>query len=353
MQMKCMIATLLLLLSVAVHTHAQQPTQRGMSAIDIAESLASPTQAQRERGLTELKLMNVETAQALGGEIMRLDVREAQTCLTALASADCDNAAITACIMLDSNVFEIRAGALDTLITMHPSHVGEHCDKLLRRRTGILRKLVTEEDYLKLLAEGVKTGEKGKLQQPVEQALALTVLMDRHLGAAGMPLIVSGFAALMLGDDGELKPSAVQRYLDERRRRGATVWCETIWVADPSVQFNYSPTAPRKEREDAINRLHAKLNDMQKKEVTLAGETYTGMRYGDYLIELYGSDVSETKAAAYMRTQWLRGDEVIVAGEGYAEAVDTLNAMNNRELSRMRRDLYRWWYDHRKATEIK
>lgn len=350
--MKYVLASLTLLLACAVHTEAQEPEIKGMSAIDIAESLASPTQSVRERAEAELKLMSAETATELGSEILRLGVREAETSLEAVGLASCDNAAVTACVALDSDDFEVRAAALDALTAMHPKHVGEHCDKLLRRRKEILRKLVGEEDYLKLLAEGVKTTEKGTLAQPVERAFALTILYDRHFGAEGMPMLVSGFAGLMLGNDLELKLGAVRRALAERRRQGARVWCETIWVADPSVQFNYSPTAPRQDREDAVNRLRAKLSEMRKTEVSHGEAEYTGMRYGDYLIGLYSSDISETKAAAYMRMQWWRGDDVIISGGGYAEAVDTLNAMNIRELGRLRRDLYRWWYDHRKITEI-
>ncbi|MBZ0137568.1 MAG: hypothetical protein K8I27_14475 [Planctomycetes bacterium] len=352
--MKYASAMLLIVLGCFVPSHAQEPKPKpeGMSAVDIADALTSPTQARRDRGAIELGLMNEATARALGTEISRLGVREAETCLKAVGIADSDSAAIAGCVALDSAEFEVRAAALDALIGMHPKHVGEHCDKLLRARAPILRKLIVEEDYLKLLAEGVKAGENGLPEKPVERAMSLTILVDRHMGAGGMPLLVNGFARLMLGEDNEAKLGAAMRFLNERRRRGATVWCETIWVADPSVQFNYSPTAPWKDREDAVNRLGAKLSELQKRETSLDGNAYTGLRYGDYLIELYGSDVSETKAAAYLRTRWWRGDDVTIAGEGYADAVDTFNAMNNRELGRLRRDLYRWWYDYRKATEI-
>jgi hypothetical protein len=331
---------------------AQEEDRVFMSAFMIAEALTSPRAAMRDRGAAELPLMDADTARALGTEIVRRGVRESEVCLRAVAQSDCVNGAIVACVALDARDMEVRTAALDALIRLHPRHIREDCDKLLRPRVPVISKLITEEGYARQLAEAVKTGEKGLLEKPVERALCLMALLDRHLGADAMPLLMNAFADHMLGDEGEEKLGAVVRLIGERLRRGAAAWLEALWVADAAVQFNYSAAAPFKDRQDSVNRLRTKLKQMQQREITLAGEKYTGMRYGDYLAELFGSDVSETRAAAYLRTRWWRGDEVIVTGEGYAEAVDTLNAMNNRELMRVRRDLYRWWHEYRKATEV-
>lgn len=353
--MKYATATLLLLLICVSHGEAQQPAPKGMSAIDIAEALASPTQAVRERGELELTLMDAETGAALGGEITRLGVREAEICLRAVSRADSDHAALAACTALDSKDFEVRIGALDALIKLHPKHVGAHCDKHLRARREILRKLITEEGYLQRLAEGVQTGEDGKLVKPVAEAMRLMILYDRHFGVDAMSLIVGGFAGYLVGlpDDADVKP--VKRYLNEKLRTGAVLWLEAIWVADPAIYFNYSPTAPYAERQKAAKRMSAKLKEMEQSEfsqVNDSGTTLTGIRYGDYLTGLYGSDLTDHEVAAYLRMQWWRGDEVTISGEGYAESVDTIIAMSDREKRRMRAPLYKFWYEYRKSTQL-
>ena len=85
--MRIAIATVFLLLCCVAPGNAQQPALKGMSAMEIAEALASPTHAIRERGLRELSLMNADTATALGAEITRMGVREAQLCLSAISHA--------------------------------------------------------------------------------------------------------------------------------------------------------------------------------------------------------------------------------------------------------------------------
>ena len=354
--MKYVLATTVLLLAWLAHAEAQEPSVKGMSAIDIAEALTSPTHSVRERGAKELALMDAETARELGSEIQRLGVREAEICLKAIGRADFDNAAQTLCVVLDSREYELRAAALDALIGMHPSKVADNCDKLLRARKAILRKMITDDDYLKHLAEGVKTGEKGILVKPVERAMALMILYDRHFGVEAMSMVLGRFAGFLLGEEDAAKLSPVQRYLGERRRRGAATWLETIWIVDPAIQFNYSPTAPYKDRQAAVARLSAKLEEMQKAEFSSKRDrtaTLTGMRYGDYLTDLYNSDLSEHEAAAYLRVQWWSGEDVEIAGDGYAEAVDTFNAMSSRQKRRRRAPLYKFWYDYREATDIK
>ena len=81
---------------------------------------------------------------------------------------------------------------------------------------------------------------------------------------------------------------------------------------------------------------------------------YTGQRYGDHLESLYSSsDVNEVKAAAYLRFQWWMGEDVPIAGEGYAEAVDKVNSMNRRARSELRSKLGKWWQEYRAKTELK
>lgn len=356
--MRIAIVTVFLLLCCVAPGNAQQPALKGMSAMEIAEALASPTHAIRERGLRELSLMNADTATALGAEITRMGVREAQLCLSAISHAHSDHAALAACTALDDEDLEVRAGAMDVLIGMHPKHVGAHCDKQLRARREILRKLITEEGYLQRLAEGVKSGEDGKLMKPVEQAMGLMTLYDRHFGVDAMELVVGGFAGYLPGlpDDAEVSP--VKRYLNEKLRTGAVLWLEAIWVEDPAIYFNYSPTAPFDDREKAVGRITRKLADMKKARVELGNdrlnpEVFTGIRYGDFLQGHWNNDLLGHRAASYLRLKWWRGDEVIVSGEGYAESVDTILAMRRPEKIRMNRELMDWLVEYRKNTDIK
>lgn len=353
--------SLLVLSALALHApvDAQAGAPKGMGALDILDALNSHDAAMRDRAAGELKRMDARIAEDLGKEIKRAGVREAETVLIALGVSDCANAALTACVVLDSEEKSIRIAAMDALITISPIKVSEGGSKqLTAKRLEIIRKLVVESDYVKQLCESANEDDKGTLVAPVGRLLSLTILLDRFYGVGGMPMLVKRISEYMLGEqpDDDKPKTTTQHSTDERLRREAEACCRAVWISDPAIQFNYAATAPFEDRQKAVARLIMATEKMQKAEVTFdhGAVKYTGQRYGDHLESLYSSsDVNEVKAAAYLRFQWWMGEDVPIAGEGYAEAVDKVNSMNRRARSELRSKLGKWWQEYRAKTELK
>lgn len=348
------VALVVFALALHVPARAQDGAPKGMGALDILDGLNSHDAARRDRASGELQRMDIKTAENLGSEILRGGVREAETALLALGQADCKNAVVSCSVALDAEEKTVRIAALDALTTIAPIRVSEGGAKHLnQKRLEIIRKLVAESDYIKQLCEGVTEDDKGGLIVPVRRLLSLTILMDRFFGVKGMPMLLKRIGEYMLGDkpEDDDKKTTTQRATEERLRRGAEACCKSVWISDPAIQFNYTPNSPFEDRQKAVARLTAATEKMQETEVELGDRKYVGLRYGDHLRNIMGSDV--VSAVAYLRFQWWMGEDVKIVGEGYAEAVDGVNALSNRELRRLRGTITKWWTEYRATTELK
>lgn len=333
----------------------QAQETKEMSAIDILDALTSQDPGMRDRGAGELALMSAATGDKLGGEILRVGVREAQSAIQALQVGNTAPCAIAVCGALDSTESEVRVAALDALVAMAPSAVSDASVKhMTPARQKALRALITESDYMKLQCEGVAVDESGALITPVRKALGLVILLDRVFGVKGMALLLNRVSGFMVGETptDEKKLTTTQRITGERLRRGALKWCEAIWIEDPSIVFNYSAIAPHADRTKSVARITRRLEEMQSETVEYQELSFKGKRYGDYLYSIVeGSDISGNKAAAYLRLCWWRGDDVVIYGEAYPEAVDSFNKAPRREARRQVSAIRDWWKKHRAATE--
>lgn len=358
--MKYLLAILMLAtLALHVPAAAQAPAPPAMSAVDIVEALLSSDPSLRDRGHTELRAMNVETAGKLGVEIIRLTAGEAEKLLSALALADTTAGATAACVALDSEKDAVRAAALDALSRMKPAHVAEAgARQLTAKRLEAVRTLVQESDFVKQLCESVPEDDEGKLVAPVHRAMRLMPLLDRFFGVRAMGLMMKRLSVYMQGDEpgDEQKKNDTQRRGEERLRRCAALWCEAVWVEDPAIAFNYSPIAPYADRAKAVARLNKKLDELEKAKVVLCAglsdeHTFKGRRYGDYLLSVMSSDVGGANRAVLQRLRWWSGEDVVFAGEGLAEALDELAKQGRRKNAELRRKVELWWKNHRLATE--
>jgi hypothetical protein len=353
-----LIVMLVLVALCGRYSLAQGGEGKRMGAIDIFEGLLSHSAAQRDRAANELPLMDEDTARLLGAEVQRADMREGETCLKALANADCINGALATCIVFDSDDVRLRQAALDALCAMSPGRAFDGAATgMTEKRIAAITSLIKESDYMQLQCEGLLRLEDNVMVPPVEEALRLSVLLDRLLGVRAMPLVLNRLADFMLGDQhDEAEKSPTRRVAIDRLRRGAAMWFQAIWIADPATRFNYSPTAPWAERKKSITRMRATLADLEKREVELDPNRpkFTGVRLGDHMWTLAKEDdLVENKAAAIIRLQWWRGDEIVVAGPDYAAAVDAYNAKTGRERGMLLRELRDWWFEHRQTTESK
>lgn len=350
MPMKYALAGLLLFALSALH-HAQ-PAAVEMTAAQVIDGLLSQDAGQKDRAATELAGISTKTAEEMGTELLRLGVREAQTVLGEIALANTANASVVALAALESEHLEIRSAGLDVFTRVSAAAASGAAEKGLNaKRIEALRKLLDGGQYLKKFCEGVRA-ETGKgANGPVEEAMRLVVFLDRKLGVRGWTLLLRHCAELMQGHAPGEDVSPAAALQAEKLRRGAALTFEAIWVADPATQFNFHPTASYDDRVKAITKVKRVLDEFEKREVELGDKKFTGLRYGDYLWELFSSDVTETRSAAYLRFKWWRGDEGPIIGEGYPEAVDRLNAMGRREVSQLRRELRNWWQDYRARSE--
>jgi hypothetical protein len=357
-RMKYALTICLLLIATVLSpvgsVRAQPAPAKAMSAIDIVEALVSADPALRDRGALELTIMSAQTGQALGAEIIRVEVREAEIALRRVGVAGNAASATAACCALDSNEEVVRIAALDALIAMKPASVSEGGTKhMTAARLQIVRQLIAESDYIKQHCEAAQEGFDGQVAPPTRKALALTILLDRFFGVKGMPMLMRRVSGYMLGEEpaDEQKKTPHRRSLDERLRRGAAMWCEAIWIEDPAIKFNFSPIAPYNDRAKAVARIDRLLGDMESREVTHGDVKFAGWRYGDFLYELLQSDVRGIQAAAFLRMQWWGGEQVVICGDGYAETVDEYAKMRRGEKSAIKARVTSWWLAYRAATD--
>jgi hypothetical protein len=192
---------------------------------------------------------------------------------------------------------------------------------------------------------------------PVERGLHLAILADCYFGAPGLTGLLRALGRLMVGTepaaDGDAAATKEARAQQERLRRQSAAMFEAIWVGAPGAQFNYVPNAPLEDRRRAVERLNARLTEMENREHEIGASKVRGVRLGDYLIGLFASDVNEVVAAAYLRLQWWRGDEVAIEGANYGAHVERINAMGRRDRLALRAELRRWWETYRAETEPK
>lgn len=343
--MKYALSLLLLLLPMAVHN--AQP-RAGMSATEVIEGLLSQDAGLKDRASTELKQLSKETAERLGNELLRYGVRETQLVLHAVAAADSGNAAIAALCALESEHFEVRAAALNVFTRVSPATAAGAAESGLNaRRLEALRKLLEEGRYLRAFCEGIRVSKEKGARGPVEEVMRLLVFLDRKLGAQAMALLLRQCATLMHGDAPAENETPSAKLLAEKLRRGAALLLEAILIGDAAILFNYQATAGFEARGKAAGKVRSLADEMEKREEEHTGKKLKGWRYGDYLIALWQSDIAETKAAAYLRLKWWRGDDEPIVGETYPEAIDRINALPRREATALRSSLKKWWVEYR------
>lgn len=338
--MRIAAAIFLCLLSAALSAQAVQR---------ILDGLLSPDASARDRAAVDLSSIDAETAEKLGAELLRYGVREIQAVLAFVPGAENAAACVVALQALESKEFAVRASALDIFSFISHRVTAEACKAGMNvRRAEALRALINEGRYIQRYCQGVAAS-----RPPIEEAMRLTLLVDGQLGAPGVCTLLNRCADLMLGTKREVAEGDAHAGEEKalRLRRSAALLFEAIWISDPATQMNYSPTTSYEQREKAVQRIRAEINRLENAEVQHGNKQLRGMRYGDYLQELFASDVAETRAAAYLRMQWWRGDDVTIGGEGYAEWVDRFNAMARRDVAALRRELRQWWSSHRAGSE--
>ncbi|MBX3460013.1 MAG: hypothetical protein KF696_08610 [Planctomycetes bacterium] len=344
--MKWAISIAFLLVAAAL-VQGQTPRAE-MSATQVIEGLLSQDAGLKDRACTELGQITKESAEKVGAELLRYGVRETQLVLHSVATADKPNAAIIALCALESENHDVRSAALNVFTRVSPATAtgaAEH--GLTARRQEALRKLLEDGRYLRAFCEGIRPEKAKGARGPVEEAMRLMVLLDRKLGARGMALVLRQCAALMQGDQPAENETPAAKLLSEKLRRGATLLLEAVLIGDAAILFNYQATAGHDARSKAAARIRAFADEMENREEEHTGKKLKGWRYGDYLIAQWQSDVTETRAAAYLRLKWWRGDDEPLAGERYPEAVDRINALPRREATALRAALKKWWVEYR------
>jgi hypothetical protein len=136
------------------------------------------------------------------------------------------------------------------------------------------------------------------------------------------------------------------------RREAAQVMFRAIWIAD-LTQFNYVVESGYASRATAVQRINKCLDEMEARTIEFGEQKYAGMRSGDYLMDLWSSDVADVKAASYLRLKAMAGEKLALFGEDYVKAVSELNGLNRRQLAELRKNLKAWWAHYRAATEAK
>lgn len=369
--------TLLALAVSSVDADPKSPRREPWSAMQIAEGLLSRDGGRIERASTELDLCTEETGKAFGKEIQSHGIREAQVLLRAVGRAQTRHALIAAIVALESEHVQVQVAAFDAMLDAPLESVKESGDKHLtgRRRANLLAQVTTAE-RLAPVCDGLSSQKATLVDSELEEALRICIVADRYFGAAGFLGLLRGLAQIMLGErvrelpadkdadqdadkdgvkeagDSEKKKleSEVRRRQGDRRRRAAAKMFRAVWVADLS-EFNYQSTAKWESRNKSVGRIRKRLLELERVTVRLGDTEYLGTRYGDHLMGLFGTDVSEDRAAAFQRLRALSGQDTPVTGEDYAEAVDKLNAMSHRHRRKLRRELRTWWAGYRARTE--
>jgi hypothetical protein len=384
------LGLVLLLLLPALHTPVaaapERAEKRAMSAMQIADALLSRDPAFYNTGIEELMAAEPATCEELGADINRRGVREAETILAAVGQCQSPNTLIAAFVALESEFGEVRSAAVDAMLIV-PFSVAAKCgdDFLKGARRQRLFEILTTPSEVAMRCDAVRMKADGSIDDDPRIAINLSLLADRFFGAAGFTGTLRGLAKVMIGSDipypediepkpfrlpGEplasfnrrdriwsAKNAVRERKLDDfssakRRRQAAEMVFRTIWVAD-LTQFNFVVDAPYAEREVAVTRIIKRLDAMDAQPVQLGERNYRGMRSGDYLMELWSSDVAEFKASSYLRMRAMAGEPIALHGKGFIDAVSELNNLSRRQFADLRKNLKTWWTQYRSTTEPK
>ena len=388
--MRLLLLLPVLLLPLCMTQVAAEPQPRPsatvMTAVEIADGLLSRDPAQYDRGLSELQSADGPTCEALGREILTRGVREAESLLSAVAVSGSSNALIAAFVGLESQEHDVRNAAMDAVLSV-PFTITAKCDEtfLKGQRGQRLFELLTTPADLAARCDALRRKSDGALAEEPRTALAMILLSDRFFGARGFTSTLRALAQVMLGSDIPLPadlPAFEKRRESENeqdflareqehkaleleretkldlfgrelaRRQAAQIMFRTIWIAD-LTQFNFVADTSFKSREIAVNRILKRLDAMDAQQVTLGERTFLGMRSGDYFMELWGEDVGDVKAAAYLRLRAMAGEPVELFGEEFGKAVSEHNGLNRRQLAELRKSLRNWWTQYRASTEPK
>lgn len=377
---------LLPLLRAPVLAQPERGAKRAASAAQIADALVSRDPAAHNRGLDELEAAEAQTCEDLGEEINRRGVREAETILSAVGQCQTSNSLIAAFVALENESRDVRNAAVDALLLV-PFGVAAKCgdDFLKGPRRQRLFEILTKSDELAQRCDAVRFNFDGTVDNDPRIGINLALLADRFFGAAGFSGTLRGLARVMAGTDvpfpmdigprpirrpGEAQAAFAKRdrewesrkaerdrKLEEfnialRRRQAAEMMFRAIWVAD-LTQFNYVVAAGFKDRQLATERILKRLDAMEAQVVQVGEREYRGVRSGDHFMELWGSDVAEFKACAYLRMRAMSGEAVAIYGEGYGLAVTEHNTLSRRQLADLRKNLKAWWAVYRAQTEPK
>lgn len=341
---------------------AQDKPESGLDANEICDGLLSTDAGQRDRAALELNLVTAKRSEDVGREILRRPLIEARKLLERVGESTGQHAVVAAMVALESPEAEVRAVAFEAMVEAPVAAVRVCSNSYLKnkRRTN-LKEMLRDQGMLRPICEGVPEDGNGVPKPSIEAGLHLAILADCCFGSEGFLGLLRTLGELMIGEEpieaeasGEdkLKREEIRAQRERLRRQSAAVF-EAVWLAAPGAQFNYVANAPIEDRRKAVARLNARLDEMQNREIELGDAKVKGMRLGDYLVSLFSSDVSETVAAAYLRLQWWKGDNVPVEGVEYGEKVEAINALGRRERMALRTELKRWWETYRADTEQK
>jgi hypothetical protein len=385
---KLALLTLLLLpvLRTPVQAAPERVEKRAMSATQIADALVSRDPAFYDCGIQELLAADAATCESLGAEVNQRGVREAETILAAVGQCQTPNTLIAAFVALESDTSEVRSAAVDAMLIV-PFSVSMRCGEefLKGQRRQRLFEILTLPGELALRCDAVRLKNDGSIDDDPRTAINLALLADRFFGAPGFTGTLRGLAKVMVGSDvaypDEIGPKPIrlpgepdaafnkrdriwsannavrERKMEDfsialRRRQAAEMIFRAIWVAD-LTQFNFVVAAGYRERDAAVTRVIKRLDAMDSQAVQLGDRNFRGMRCGDYLMELWTSDVTEFKASSYLRMRAMAGEQIALHGKGYIDAVSELNGLSRRQLADLRKNLKVWWTQYRATTEPK
>ncbi|MCC6573344.1 MAG: hypothetical protein IT462_06075 [Planctomycetes bacterium] len=387
----CVVAAMLAASAPGRAQSAAEMAPRSRDALkarEIADAILAREYALLDMARCALAKADSKTCTDLGAEIVGCGVREAQLILDKLVGSDNPNVLLAATVALDSEIEDVRLAALDVLLDAPFEWLGKAGDEALTpaRRMRLLE-MLSSAGELARRADGIAGSARNAYNVHVNIQIGL--IADRYFGAPGYLKVLRGLAEVMLGDapkdpagepdlppkpekpkEGEKPASPAETpkrdvareraVADHRRRSGAAALFRELWIEDLTL-FNYLPEAKYALRQAAVGRIRARLDEMEKQNLALGEISFTGVRCGDYLIQLFDSDNNEVKAAAYLRLVLVSGmtvaelktEAVPLAGEGYTEVVANLLALSRRKFGELRRDLKAWWATYRKATEPK
>jgi hypothetical protein len=337
--------------------------RREMSAAELMEALTSPEPAVRDRANRALSRLNNETATGLAREVLRANEYEARLVLgsvRALSSVDGGRIALTA---LGHRSEGARLAALRVLGSLSFAEL----DALVSEGLSVAERRAVRDAVggtAFMLAYCIEAASSGG---DPEYLVRMVVFLDRVYGPEGWCMIVRSLVTLLETEaveaeepddadnpEPEAGPQSVSRTLARQSasvRRAAREAIESILLTNIGTEFNYVPRGLPETRRRAIEQMRDRIEQLETKPVqTMQGE-YKGSRYGDYLQSLFSHDVADIRAAAYLRMRWMKGEELPLAGEDYAKAVDEFLGLSRREISALRRELRTWWADFRTKAD--